>query len=94
MFDLNDQGLNRGVERWLDGWGAIFLRVYRVNMSFKMVKMAMANQQVRQNREDVSLPLPPHALPFTPHIPRFDSPQGCLLRSAPISAYHRQDRAP
>lgn len=39
-----------------------------------------------QNREEVALPLPPHALPFTPSIPWFDTPQGCLLRSAPIGA--------
>jgi hypothetical protein len=46
VFDLNDQGLNHGIERWLSSCGAIFLRVYRVNMSFKMMKMVMANQQV------------------------------------------------
>ncbi len=46
VFDLNDQRLNHGIERWLDGWGVIFLRVYRVKMSFKMVNMAMATQQV------------------------------------------------
>ena len=56
-FDLNNQGLNRGVERKLSGWGAIFLMVCRVNMSFKMVNMAMANQQVSTKSEG-SRPFP------------------------------------
>jgi hypothetical protein len=61
--------------------------IYRMNMSFKMMKWLWLTNKCPQNREEIAL-----LLPFTPHIPRFDTPQGCLLRSAPISPYRRQDR--
>ena len=67
VFDLNDQGLNRGVERWLGGWGAIFLRVYRVNMSFKMVKwLWLTNKFDKIGRK---FPFP---YPLTPYPSRRD----------------------
>ena len=67
VFDLNNQGLNRGVERKLGGWGAISLRVYRVNMSFKMEKTAMA-QTTSVHEIGRKSPFPNPLTPYPSHL--------------------------